>query len=142
MISFNLKCDNDHEFEGWFKDSKAFEKQQESGLLECGFCGSKDVHKALSTPNISTSRSQEKSRQELQTKIYMETRAALGEIRKKVEENCENVGERFAEEARKIHYGEVEEKGIYGNATPEEVKELTEEGVQVATLPWVDDKAN
>lgn len=142
MISFNLKCEHDHEFEGWFKDSAAFEKQQELGLLECAICGSHKVSKALSAPNISTSRSQEKSQQEVQQKMFMQARDALVKMRKEVESTHENVGDNFAEEARKIHYGEVEKRDIYGNATAEEVQDLTEEGVEVAALPWLDDKTN
>lgn len=138
MISFNLKCENEHEFEGWFKDSNAFEKQKEHALLECSFCGTRNVSKALSAPRISTSRSQAKSMSEAFTK----TRNALIQIRKDVEKNNENVGEKFAEEARKIHYGETEKRGIYGQASVEDVKDLTEEGVDLVAIPWVEDKSN
>ncbi|MTI08657.1 DUF1178 family protein [Curvivirga aplysinae] len=138
MISFNLKCENEHEFEGWFKDSASFEKQQELGLLECSICGSNNVKKALSAPNISTSRSQQKS----QIEFFTKARNAMVQMRKDIESNCENVGNKFAEEARKIHYGEKEERGIYGNASADEVKELVEEGVEVAAVPWIDDQTN
>lgn len=138
MISFNLKCENEHEFEGWFKDSSAFEKQKEHDLLECTYCGTSNVSKALSAPRISTSRSQEKSLSEAFTK----TRNALIQMRKDVEKNNENVGEKFAEEARKIHYGEAEKRGIYGQASIEDVKDLTEEGVDLVAIPWVEDKNN
>lgn len=135
MISFNLRCKHDHEFEGWFKDSAAFEKQAEAGQLECPYCGTHDVTKGLSAPNISTSRTQEKA----QTEIAVKAQQMIQAMRKSVEDNCDNVGDRFAEEARKIHYGETEARGIYGQATADEAKELVEEGVEFTPLPWTDD---
>lgn len=136
MISFNLKCEHDHEFEGWFKDSAAFEKQSEHGLLECPYCGTNQVTKALSAPNISTSRSQAKA----QNEIAMRAHQMVTQMRQTVEENCENVGDKFAEEARKIHYGETETRGIYGKATADEAQELVEEGVEFTPMPWLDDE--
>ena len=135
MISFNLACEREHEFEGWFANSAAFETQRSDGLLECPVCGSHKVEKALSAPNIAASRSREAARaQEARRHAVM-----LAKFREAVEKTHENVGERFAEEARKIHYGETEERGIFGKATPEEVSELVEEGVPIAPLPWDDE---
>lgn len=136
MISFNLKCEHEHEFEGWFKDSAAFAKQAEHHLLECPICGTNKVSKALSAPNISTSRSQAKAQNEMAVRAHQ----MIAEMRKSVEENCDNVGEKFAEEARKIHYGETEARGIYGHATADEAKELIEEGVDFTPMPWMDEK--
>ena len=110
MISFNLKCENDHEFEGWFKDSAAFEKQAENDLLECPYCATNKVSKALSAPNISTSRSQARAQNEVAARAHR----IVTEMRKNVEENCENVGDKFADEARKIHYGEKESRICHG----------------------------
>ncbi|RED47655.1 DUF1178 family protein [Aestuariispira insulae] len=137
MISFNLKCEHEHEFEGWFKDSAAFAKQAEQQLLECPLCGTNKVSKALSAPNISTSRSQAKAQSEMAVRAHQ----MIAEMRKTVEENCDNVGDKFAEEARKIHYGETEARGIYGQATADEAKELIEEGVDFTPMPWLDEKA-
>ena len=142
MISFNLKCNNGHEFEAWFKDSQAFETQKEAGLLTCAICNSPHVEKGLSAPNISTGRQKELSQQELQRQFLQKAQQEISKIRREVEKNYENVGDKFATEARKIHYGEVEKKNIYGKATQEEVKELSEEGVEVAALPWRDDSLN
>lgn len=135
MISFNLHCTAEHEFEAWFANSAAFEDQQQRGLLECPVCGSRQVTKALSAPNIASARTKEAARAvEAQRHAVM-----LSKFRSMIETTHENVGENFAEEARKIHYGEVEERGIYGKATGEEVMDLIEEGVEIAPLPWTDE---
>lgn len=135
MISFNLRCEHDHEFEGWFKDSAAFDQQAENHQLECPYCGSNKVVKGLSAPNISTSRSQEKA----QTEVAIKAQQMITAMRKQVEENCDNVGTRFAEEARKIHYGEVKPRGIYGQATADEARDMVDEGIEFTPLPWTDD---
>ncbi len=136
MISFNLRCDNDHVFEAWFKDSKTFDAQAKKRQVECPVCGDRKVAKAVMAPNIATSKGRAATKDDTPTPV--EVRDALVKLREHVEANAENVGDRFPEEARKIHYGEVEERGIYGNATDEEAKELTEEGVKVAKLPWIE----
>lgn len=136
MIKYTLRCDRDHEFEGWFKDSATFEKQQSIHAIECPVCGSVVVERGLSAPNISTTRSKTAAAEEQATKI----RLALKELRSQVEANSENVGDRFAEEARKIHYGETEARGIHGNATQEEAQELAEEGIDFTVLPWIEDE--
>lgn len=135
MISFNLHCEQEHEFEAWFASSSAFEDQKQRGLLECPICGSRDVTKALSAPNIASARKKESARAvEAQRHAVM-----LSKFRSMIETTHENVGENFAEEARKIHYGETEERGIYGKASGEDIVELIEEGVPIAPLPWTDE---
>ncbi|MDW3204895.1 MAG: DUF1178 family protein [Alphaproteobacteria bacterium] len=135
MISFNLRCAKDHEFEGWFKDSAAFEDQIAQKKIDCPICGSRKVEKALSRPNISSSRSQTAAQTEAASKM----REILREFRRTVESTHEHVGDRFAEEARKIHYGESEARGIYGEATSEEAESLAEEGIPIAKIPWIEE---
>ncbi len=138
MISFNLRCKNDHEFEGWFKNSDAFEAQNSSRQIACPSCGSKKVERALSAPNVSTARGQDLPTPEQAKKL----RTALRNLRKQVESTHEDVGRNFPEEARKIHYGERERREIYGEATADEARDLVEEGVPVAPLPWIEEKAD
>lgn len=138
MISFNLHCEREHEFEAWFASSTAFEDQKQRGLLECPICSSRDVTKALSAPNIASARRKDAARAvEAQRHAVM-----LSKFRSMIESTHENVGDNFAEEARKIHYGETEERGIYGKASGEDIVELIEEGVQIAPLPWTDEDEN
>lgn len=135
MISFNLRCAKDHEFEGWFKDSASFDTQIAQKKIDCPVCGSRKVEKALSRPNISSGRTQGAAQAEAARKM----RDTLREFRRKVESTHEHVGERFAEEARKIHYGETEARGIYGEATGEEAQSLADEGIAVAQIPWIEE---
>tara|TARA_B100000161_G_scaffold222466_1_gene167917 strand:+ start:149 stop:586 length:438 start_codon:yes stop_codon:yes gene_type:complete len=140
MILFQLKCEHDHEFEGWFKDGATYDTQAASGDLSCPVCGTSNVGKALMAPRLRTSRQKELAAEKQQQKAVAEaTKAAIAEIRKQVETNCEHVGDKFAEEARKIHYGEAEKRGIYGEASLKETVELVEEGINVHALPWGDD---
>ncbi|MDP2698397.1 DUF1178 family protein [Thalassospira sp.] len=140
MILFQLKCDHDHEFEGWFKDSATYEAQSLGGELSCPLCGSVHVGKALMAPRLRTGRQKEQAEQtQKQAALAMATQTALAEIRAHVEKNCEHVGDKFAEEARKIHYGEADARGIYGQATPDEAVELIDEGIDVHALPWLED---
>lgn len=130
MIVYNLRCKSSHEFEGWFKDSAAFEAQAKSGKLSCPFCDTRKIEKAIMAPAVSGARKQTISADESRKMRHFMTG-----LRKYVQENAEYVGPKFAEEARKIHYGEVEDRHIYGEATLAEAKELVEEGVDVAPLP-------
>ena len=130
MIVYNLRCKSSHEFEGWFKDSAAFDAQAKTGKLVCPFCDTTKVEKAIMAPAVSGPKKQ-KTVAEQGRKM----RQFMTGLRKYVQENADYVGPKFAEEARKIHYGEVEERHIYGEATVTEVKELVEEGVDVAPLP-------
>ena len=131
MILFTLRCASGHEFEGWFRDGDTFEAQQKAAEIACPECGNAQVEKALMAPNIAPSRRKGPPISPAQM------RAALVELRRQVETNCDYVGERFAEEARKIHYGEADAHGIYGEATAEESKELAEEGISVGRIPWI-----
>lgn len=141
MIRFGLVCDKEHEFEGWFRNGDDFEAQRERELVACPQCGSTDVGKALMAPAVSTSRKKTQmtlAAGEEQKKIL----AQLRELSKKVRENADYVGDKFAEEARKIHFGEVEARGIYGEATLQEAKELADEGVDFMPLPVLPDDRN
>ena len=146
MIHYELVCAAGHHFEGWFADSAAFDRQQEQGLLECPLCGSRDVRKALMAPAVLRSRGGDQTpppNGQVAMAADRERFAALlrtlRAIKKHVEEHFENVGERFPEEARRIHYGETEPRDIWGQATREEVRELLDEGITVLPLPHLPD---
>lgn len=141
MIRFSLHCENGHEFEGWFRDNADFDKQSERDLVSCPVCNSLKVQKALMAPAVTTSRTKEKiavAQGEMQQKLLQEMR----DLSKKVRENADYVGDKFADEARKIHFGETEERGIYGEATREEVTSLLEDGVEVMPLPTFPEDQN
>ncbi|MGE5268404.1 MAG: DUF1178 family protein [Thiohalocapsa sp.] len=131
MIHFSLRCSEGHEFEGWFRDNDGFAAQQQAGEIACPDCGGTSVEKALMAPNIAPSR----GKRPPITSARM--RAALVELRRQVETHCDYVGERFAEEARKIHYGEADPHGIYGEATDEQSRELADEGIECGRIPWI-----
>ena len=131
MIRFTLRCSAGHEFDAWFRDGDGFAAQQAASGITCPECGDSNVEKALMAPNIGRSRSKGPPISPAQM------RAALVELRRHVETNCDYVGPGFAEEARKIHYGEVDPRGIYGEATKEESHELAEEGISVGRIPWI-----
>ena len=160
MIKYQLICDKLHEFEGWFGDSAAFESHQEAGLLTCPVCESADVRRALMAPNLASPKTrktdlaeqQPLEQPELQPQAPQQASAALppaaarkmqelmSEMRAlqtKIRQECRDVGNDFAEEARKIHYGEVEPEGIYGQATAEEREALDEEGIEIMDMPWL-----
>lgn len=136
MIRYTLICDRDHEFDGWFASSDGFDAQVAAGEVLCPHCGTDRVTKGLMAPNIAKGRA---------NAIETPPQAALAQkmsmmmlaLKKHVEENCDYVGDAFAEEARRIHYGETEHRDIYGEATLDEARELIEEGVEVAPLPVV-----
>ena len=132
MILFTLRCASDHEFEAWFRDGDTFEAQQQAGEIACPHCGDTKVEKAVMAPNIGRSRD---SKAPPISPAQM--KAMLLAMRQQVEQNCDYVGERFAEEARRIHYGEVDPRGIYGEATNEESEALADEGVEFGRIPWV-----
>lgn len=138
MIRYALLCDQDHGFEGWFPSGAGFERQVEAGQVRCPECGSSDVRKALMTPNVATS----EKRDGPDTPTTREMLAALRVLRQHVTENADYVGPQFPQEARKIHFGETEPRGIYGEATPAEAKALLDEGVQVAPLPKLPEDFN
>ena len=141
MIKFGLRCKDAHEFEGWFGSSDEFDRQSRRGFVTCPVCGSGDVRKALMAPSVSTSRAQAAVRSEVMN-AHAQMLGHMRKLRDAVTQNAEDVGPRFAEEARKIHYGEVEPKAVYGEATKDEVTGLLEEGVEVAPLPVLPEDGN
>lgn len=142
MIRYELSCDNGHAFEGWFGSADDFDRQQQRALVSCPTCGSTHVAKRLMAPSVSTARKKER-RQELVVQAgQKEMMNKIREIVSAIRANSEDVGERFPEEARKIHYGETEKRGLIGRASAEEVRELLEEGVEVAPLPVLPDDTN
>jgi hypothetical protein len=136
MIVFDLVCSNEHTFEAWFLDSKSFDRQRRKKAVACPMCGDSKVQKALMAPNIATSEKRKADNQKL-SEATAQAMKLLAEARKHVEDNCEYVGDKFAEEARKIHYGETDKRDIYGEATKPEADELREEGVEIAEIPWL-----
>ena len=134
MIAYALRCHKGHEFDGWFRDSAAFDDQCRGGHLSCPSCNSVRIEKAIMAPAVSGT----KKRAEAAAQIRQ---FATG-LRKYVQENADYVGPDFAEEARKIHYGETRERHIYGEATADEARELIEEGLDVAPLPPDPDAGN
>jgi hypothetical protein len=140
MILYNLVCARGHEFEGWFKDSKAYDRLAKARQVTCTVCGDADVRKAVMAPRISKGSSEKALAPPGPPKPNPEQRKyimALREMRKQIEANCDYVGPRFPEEARKIHKGETEARSIYGEATEEEAKALDEEGIECQRIPWV-----
>ena len=133
MIRYALLCDRDHEFEGWFGASADFDDQQARGLLSCPICESLAVRKAIMAPAVVGAKKRGQDPAPVQDQAMM--MEAMGAIRRHVEDNFDNVGDAFAKEARAIHEGHSEDRGIYGQATPSEVRALVEDGVPVAPLP-------
>ncbi len=148
MIRYRLQCQKHHEFEAWFKNSADYERQAQRKLVTCPHCGSAKVEKALMAPNVSTSRSKSgemtvaNPEATAQAEKKLQLLALMRQIREEVEKNAEFVGPRFAEEARKMHYEEVEKRGIYGEATLEEARELHDEGIDFLPLPQLPEDQN
>jgi hypothetical protein len=164
MIRYALICERGHQFESWFQDSSAFDKQVRRGLVSCPQCSSAKVQKAIMAPHLSaTAKKQPAPIQpsaEAPAKVAeapanptpapvamispqeREFRAKLKELRDHLTKNADNVGEKFPEEARKMHYGEIEHRSIYGVASPDEAKELSDEGVEFHPLPVLPDERN
>jgi len=160
MIKYALVCDKGHEFESWFADSAAYDKQVKRKLVTCPMCNSAKVEKAIMAPRLATSK-QRKGAIEMQVPVpeaageapspapvammspqELELRTKLKELRDHLTKNAENVGAKFPEQARKMHYGEIEHRSIYGVASPEEAKELAEEGVEFHPIPVLPDERN
>ncbi len=157
MIHYQLRCAADHEFDGWFKDSGNFERQAKRGLIACPICASTKVDRALMAPRVSTKgRIIEHEPEASDAKpgqptlpqppapvqaaggvIPDQMRALLHKLRSEVEKNCDYVGPNFATEARKIHNGEAEPRGIYGESTDAEAEALADDGIGVARIPWL-----
>ena len=134
MIKYNLICRHEHDFEAWFSNSADYDAQREKRQVQCPHCGSTKVEKAIMAPNVSTSRKKEIAKSKRQETMAM-VNAAAQKIRNEIEEKCDYVGDKFADEARAIHYGEKDERPIYGEASSKEAAELREEGVAIAPLP-------
>lgn len=134
MIKYALQCDQAHEFEGWFGSSADYDDQAARGLVECPVCGSHGVSKQIMAPAVAGTKAQ-RADPAPDPKMREMMMAAMGEVRRHVEDNFDYVGDAFAKEARAIHEGKSEERGIYGEASPTEVKALVEDGVRVAPLP-------
>ena len=149
MIRYALNCDHGHEFESWFPSSSAYDKQAKRGLLSCPQCGSGKIDKAIMAPRLSgTNREAASEASAPKNPVAMlspqerEIRTKLKELRDHLTKNADNVGQKFPEEARKMHYGEIEHRSIYGEASPEEAKGLAEEGVEFHALPILPDDKN
>jgi hypothetical protein len=159
MIRYALICDRKHEFEVWFKNSADYDKQSKRGLVSCPACGSEKVEKALMAPSLG--RGGRKNAAEtapppvaapaagentapvaMMSPQESEFRAKLKELRNHLTKNADNVGKKFPEEARKMHYGEIEHRSIYGEATPQDAKELHEEGIEFHPLPILPEERN
>ena len=138
MIKYNLTCKCGGSFESWFLSSSGFDSLCKRKLIKCIYCGSLSVKKSVMAPNLSSKSNKIFKR----TKLEKNIKKQLLDVRKYIEKNCKNVGENFTREARSIHYDKKTSQGIYGKATPEETSELLEEGIEVATIPWVDKSEN
>lgn len=141
MIRFALSCGDEHSFEGWFRSNDDFDSQLGRKLIGCPVCGSNLVHKALMAPNVSTSKIKDKITL-AQGEVQRQAMAALRALTKKMKDGAENVGDNFAVEARKIHEGESEARGIYGEATPQEAQALIEDGIEFHAIPTLPDDLN
>ena len=167
MIRYALACSKGHSFESWFQNSAAYDKQAKRGLVECPVCGDTKVEKALMAPTLSGTKKRGRpsmplamqapmpvpsevstATPEAPTPVAMmspqerEFRAKLKELREHLTKNADNVGRKFPEEARKMHYGETEHRSIYGEASAEEAKEMHEEGIEFHPLPVLPDERN
>ena len=134
MIRYALSCENDHGFEAWFGSSSDYDDQAARGLVECPFCGSRRVAKQIMAPAVAGTK-RTASDPEAAKKVQAMMMEAAGQVRAHVEANFDNVGDAFAREARAIHEGRSEARGIYGQATAQEVRALKEDGVPCAPLP-------
>ncbi len=156
MIRYTLRCDRGHAFESWFQSSAAYESQEKRKLVNCPACGSVKVERAIMAPQIVSKKGRENpapapaaatdvtapSSTPLMMAQERELRAKLKELRDHIVKNADNVGERFPNEARKMHYGDIEHRPIYGEASPDEARALIDEGVEVSPLPVLPDDRN
>lgn len=142
MIRYSLQCDKEHEFEGWFASSEDFDRQLEAGYVSCPHCSSQSVTKLLMAPNLTTGRQKDGIRQMVMDNSRREMMAKIKEVVAEIRNNSEDVGEKFPEEARKIHYGEAEARGIIGQASHDEVTALVDEGIEIAALPVFPEDVN
>ena len=138
MIKYNLKCKNKHEFESWFLSSKEFEKLKSKKIIECTFCGTKNVQKSIMSPNVISKEQKDKN---IKSRLYIKKiKKDLLKMRSFIEKNFKYVGDNLPQEVRNIYYDKSKNKNIYGKATLEETEELREEGIELTTIPWIDNK--
>ena len=149
MIHYQLRCSADHNFDGWFRDSAAFDAQAERRLVSCPACGDTAVNRALMAPRIKKGAATVDASgapdaapapaapEKAGVAVPDHVRAMLQKLRAEVERNCDYVGPGFADEARRIHRGESDKRGIYGESTPEQAEALADEGIEVSRIPWV-----
>jgi len=154
MIKYSLHCDNKHSFESWFQSSSAYDSQRKRKLVTCPYCDSHNVEKAIMAPQLARTRkssspavpSEAAAQQDTPAPLMMaqeaELRAKLRELRDHLVKTADNVGEKFPTEARKMHYGDIEHRAIFGKASAEEARELVEEGIDVTPLPFLPDDNN
>jgi hypothetical protein len=160
MIKYTLVCDDKHEFESWFADSAAFDKQAKRKLVACPVCNSTKVEKAIMAPRIAAKKGRHVPIEvaapaaespatapapapvAMISPLEQEFRTKLKELREHLVKNADNVGAKFPDEARKMHYGEIEHRSIYGIASPDEAKDLIEEGIECHPLPALPDERN
>ena len=138
MIKYNLICECGRTFEGWFSSSAEYDILKKKQLVNCIYCDSVSVKKSIMAPNLLSKSNKVSKKNKFEKKIAKQ----LLDVRRYIEKNCKNVGKSFTQEARRIHYDKKSSKGIYGEATPEETDELLEEGIEVATIPWVNKSEN
>lgn len=140
MIQYTLKCSKDHRFDSWFQSAEGFEKLKAAGMVSCAICGETDVDKAIMAPRVRPARSAAAPVKEEPAPLSAPVNPAeqaLAEMKKRVEENSDYVGDKFASEARAMHVGDAPERAIYGEAKLEDAKSLIEDGIAVAPLPFV-----
>ena len=157
MIRYQLRCELGHPFESWFQSSAAYETQERRKLVSCPACGSSKVERAIMAPQIVSKKDHHgaalapaaeaapapaPASTPLMLAQERELRAKLKELRDHIVKNADNVGERFPNEARKMHYGDIEHRPIYGEASPDEARALIDEGVEVSPLPILPDDRN
>ena len=136
MIKYNLKCQNNHEFESWFSDSHEFEKLNKKNLLECIYCESKDIRKSIMAPMVSVLKEKDDEIKKL-NRNFKNKKESLINLRKYIEKNFEYVGKDFSKKVREIYYDKKSKKTIYGSTTLKERKELSEEGIDLLSIPWI-----
>ena len=136
MIKYNLKCENKHEFESWFSSSEEFDNLNKKKLLECIYCTSKSIEKSIMAPMVSLVNSDKKKFNSLEN-ILKDEKNKLLKLRNYVEKNFEFVGDNFSKKVREVYYDKKNKKTFYGTTTPEERKELENEGIELLTIPWV-----
>lgn len=143
MIIFDLQCANEHRFEGWFKNAAEYKNQLASSMIHCPLCGTEQVAKVPTASHLNLGKTVEQKPQAAQTEqaiLSQDADAFLYKLHEHVKQNFEDVGDKFAAEAKRIHHGETEERNIRGNATKDEVAELNDEGIMAFPLPDLPDK--